>query len=798
MLGPEAGIVDIECDGPEGERSYAKFMCDVDPLTMGWSSARGPHRIFRYDPRLERYRKRIIKVPDLPGLEVRIGGNGKQLQSCCPPTPGTDGRPREWNGTWTIADLAESVFVYLDEFTSRPAKPTPGPPKPPLDPASPFVPSAGTGRGDAYALTALRDECQAVAHAPVGQRNETLNRSAFAVGQLVGAGALERSLVEQVLLDAARACGLLEHEAAATIQSGLTAGHQQPRDLSDVGSQRTGAPRGTATAAPMEKSNETQAQALLRLAGPAVLWHTPEQRGYASLPINGRSEHHEIRSVGVRRWLTREFYRAQGKPPSSEAMQGVLGVLEAQAVFDGAERPVFVRCAERDGTMYLDLGDDVWHAVEIAVDGWRVVTDPPVRFRRPAGLRTLPEPRRGESLDLLRRHVNVQDDDFVLLAMWLVAALRASGPYPILALTGEQGSAKSTLARVARVLVDPHVSPLRSEPREARDLMIAARNSWIVAIDNISAIPSWLSDSLCRLATGGGYATRTLYSNEEETFLDAQRPVILNGIVDYVSRGDLIDRCLFLHLPTIPEQDRKAERDVWRTFEADYPLILGALLDAVSGALRVMPTIRPASLPRMADFAVWGQAACVALGWDSNSFTAAYAANRRGAHETILEDSPVAGPVCRLVERDTDWTGTPTELLGELAGLAGEKVVATPRWPKSPRSLTGALRRLAPTLRAIGIDATHVPHTRKGGQWTLAEKGGDDPSQASRASPQPDFQGQPVTDRTGRASPPPPSVTDPSPTSPSKTLGRDACDGRDGSIPTLSGGLDPEWEEGSV
>jgi hypothetical protein len=695
--------------------------------------------------------------------------------------------------------LPESVFVYLDAYTSRPAKPkAPARPAPTSAPASPFLTSAGTGNCDAYALKALDDECQAVTQAPEGERNERLNRAAFALGQLVSAGALERSLVERRLWDAARACCLSEHEVAATIQSGLTAGQQQPRDLFHVGFQRTGAPGGTATAAPPEKPRETQAQTLLRLAGPAVLWHTPEQRAYVTLPINGHSEHHDIKSTGVRRWLTRAHYLALGKPPSTEAMQGALGVLESQAIYDGPEHPVFVRCAERAGTLYLDLCDEGWRAVEIDAAGWRIVAGAPARFRRPNGLLALPQPLRGGSLDLLRRHVTVRDDDFLLLVMWLVAALRARGPYPVLTLTGEQGSAKSTLARLARMLIDPHVSPMRSEPREPRDLMISACNCWVVALDNISGIPPWLSDGLCRLATGGGYATRTLYSNEEETFLDAQRPVILNGIVDYVSRGDLFDRCLFLHLPTIPEPERKPEREFWAAFEADYPLILAALLDAVAGALRLLPTIRPARLPRMADFALWGQAVCQAVGWDANAFTAAYAANRRDAHETILDDCPVAGAVRQfIVEQSGAWSGTTTELLGELARRAGDKIVSTSRWPKSPRALTNTLRRLAPTLRAIGIEAVHA-RTRSGRQWTLTEQGGSDAPPAPPAPQQPDFQGQTVVQDNGQAPPVGSCATGAPPTSLGKILGRGTCGASGAGIPTLSGGPERELEEGEI
>jgi hypothetical protein len=832
-LGPGRGpgstwLIDIEVDAPDAEASMiaeaslTRLFSGEPTKTMSWMSNRGSHRLYLVDgERLlgllaaagategKRGQPGTYHLAVFPGLEFRVGGykpdgTVKQIQSIVPPTPGTDGQPRQWIDAEPIAELPDSVYATLETIAERAAiteeaqarqdhgrvtggtlkKSTPHP------------------RRDAYVRKALDSECQAVTSAPDGVQNATLFNAAISHGQFVGAGVLDRSEAEQRLLDTAadyaRKDG--EAQARATIQSGLNRGVSEPRDLSHLQSDRNGA--STSTAVPEsnqpENDQETQAQILLRLASHAELWRTPDQRAYASFTINGHLEHHEVKSPGMRRWLTRAFYSEQGKPASSEAMQGALGVLEAQAIYDGLEHPVFVRCAELDGALYLDLCDDGWRAVEITIDGWSVVTNPPVRFRRPAGLLALPEPLHGGSLDLLRKHVNVEDAEFVLLGMWLVAALRSRGPYPILALTGEQGSAKSTLARVARRLVDPHVCMLRYEPRNPHDLMISATNSWAVAFDNLSAVHPWLSEGLCCLATGGGYATRTLYSNQEETFLDAMRPAILNGITDYVSRPDLIDRCLFLHLPRIEESERKPEREFWQAFDADYPFILGALLDAVAGALRLMPTIRPPKLSRMADFEQWAQAACQALGWNANHFAAAYAANRRNAHETILEDSPVAAAVRQLVERFRSWTGTPTELLGELAALVGEKVVATPRWPKSPRSLTGTLRRLAPTLRHVGIESRYVPHTRKGGQWTLAEKEGDDPSPASHASPQPDFQGQVVTDRNGEASPTASSVTDPSPTLPGKTLGRDACDGRDGRIPTLSGGFESEWEEGDV
>src|SRR5262249_3587483 len=152
---------------------------------------------------------------------------------------------------------------------------------------------------------------------------------------------------------------------------------------------------------------------------------------------------------------------------------------------------------------YLDLADEQWRAIEIDTDGWRIIPAPPVRFRRAPGMLPLPEPKAGGAVGQLRAFLNVKsDDDFELALAWLLAAMRDRGPYPVLALMGEQGSAKTSFATILRLLVDPSTAPLRSFPREDRDLFIAASNGWIVGYDNVSRVPSWLSDALCRLATG--------------------------------------------------------------------------------------------------------------------------------------------------------------------------------------------------------------------------------------------------------------------------------------------------------
>jgi hypothetical protein len=291
-----------------------------------------------------------------------------------------------------------------------------------------------------------------------------------------------------------------------------------------------------------------------------------------------------------RRWLSRRYFDAHNGAPGKEAFQAALSALEAKAYYDGLKRDVFVRVGASDGKVYLDLCDDTWRAVEISTEGL-------ARHQPPA--RTLPPlcwheaaavPQRGGSIEGLRAYLNVGGDtDFVLVVAWALAVLRHQGPYPLLALAGEQGSAKSTFSAVLRALLDPNTAPLRALPREDRDLFIAARNGHLLAFDNISGLPGWISDTLCRLATGGGFAVRQLYSDQDEVLFDAARPLILNGIEDMVTRPDLADRAIFLNLRAIPEETRLPERALWAAFERDRPRLLGALLDGVAAGLRNLP-----------------------------------------------------------------------------------------------------------------------------------------------------------------------------------------------------------------
>ena len=461
-----------------------------------------------------------------------------------------------------------------------------------------------------------------------------------------------------------------------------------------------------------EKQSEgTRAgELLMGLASDARVFRAADGRFHARVPVNGRQAIFGLNSTAFRDWLIDGYMSAHQKLPARRAIRRVLEGLEARARFENDSPTVYVRVGrDQDQNLssyYLDLGDHAGTVVKICASGWSIAQDTGIHFARPQGQLPLPLPERDGSIEFLREFVNVTESDFHLLVGWMAFALRPVGPYPVLVLHGNQASAKSTLVSVVRQLIDPQTAPHLAESRSTGDLMITAVNGWVLAFDNLSTLPNWLSDGLCRLASGSGFATRALYSNEERNVIYAQRPIILSGIDEFVRKGDLADRSVFLHLPAIIGSKRREEIEFWGAFQELRPKILGGLLDAVAVALRELPSVQLAELPRMADFARFGEAVGRGLGWPPETFLAAYLDNRQQATLSTLEDSILANTLLKIVENSwglVEWSMPASEMLAKLTLGLDRRIAKSPRWPKTPNMLSGELRRLAPMLAEHGL-----------------------------------------------------------------------------------------------
>ena len=336
--------------------------------------------------------------------------------------------------------------------------------------------------------------------------------------------------------------------------------------------------------APADKS--TQAERLIQLAHEfATFFHTPSGEAFGCMEIGNHQEIWSLRNKPFKIWLRRLLFEDIEKMPHNQALQDALMQLEGHALFNGPCHEVFIRIASHNNSIYIDMANENWKQIEITEEGWQKVSgnESPVKFKRIPGMLPIAYPDRKGSVNVLGEFLNLESEAaFKLIAGWLIGTIKPDGPFPILLLQGEQGSAKSTTARLLKSVIDPSSVPLRTLPHTERDLIIAASNSWVLNFDNLSGLQKWISDALCRIATGSGFGTRTLHTDDSESLFSASRPIIMNGISDIATRNDLAERCLIIHLPPIKPEGRLTEKELKMKWEGAVGGIRAALFDAVS------------------------------------------------------------------------------------------------------------------------------------------------------------------------------------------------------------------------
>lgn len=464
-----------------------------------------------------------------------------------------------------------------------------------------------------------------------------------------------------------------------------------------------------------EGGQKNQTEILVSMAEQhATLFTDPGGVCYARVPVREHEETHPVQEHGglFKHWLMWYYHTTYDDIPNEAALTSATQTLIARATFEQPEcQQVFIRVGWSEGRVYLDLANSEHQVVEITPLGWHVLPLSPVCFRRYRGMHELPQPTRGGTLASLDPFLNADAETRLLAKAWLIGCFHSQGPYPVLALHGERGAAKTTTARVLRSLVDPCVALLRSAPKDIQALAVAAANNHIIGLDNLSSMPTWLSDALCRTATGAGDAYRQLYTDSNEVIFNYTRPIIFTGIEEIGTRGDFLDRCLLLHLPAIADQERQTEKAFWSAFEVVHPLILGALLDAVSLALHNYRQTELSQKPRMADFATWVSACEPALlspDQAAGTFLSIYQDNREEAIELDIEASQIGSVLVQFMEQlaQPEWRGTVQELLDILNERTDERNRSGKSWPADVRALGSRLKRLATSLRSMGIATT--------------------------------------------------------------------------------------------
>lgn len=466
----------------------------------------------------------------------------------------------------------------------------------------------------------------------------------------------------------------------------------------------------------------------LRISTTGVPFAVPRSKPRIVRALRGR--------MSLRAELAKQWFTSQNRSASGEALTEAITTLEG---FAQETEPVELstRVARFGTELWLDLANDKGEAVCISRFGWHITDDVPVLFRRTTLTNPLPRPVVGAGhLELfsLFNYVPVSGADWSLVIGDLIAALDPDIPHPVVSVNGEQGTGKTTATSMLVALIDPTGALTRKAPRDAEEWIVAASGSWRVAIDNIgrAGIPDWLSDSLCRAATGTGDVKRALYTDDDVHVISFRRSCLINGITLGRMSEDLADRALPIHLVTIDPEDRKDDREVWAAFDAAHPRLLGALLDFAVLALDRLATGSDelAHRPRMIDFARYVDAVDRIMGTsgleryvDTKDQLAAEARDSDPFIEA-LEGWIVAmhgGSISMRASEILDGVESRQKL--PVHNLM-ERWTPPPGWPKTIQGVGQKLTYMAPALRKAGwIVRDDVDAHSKSKIWTIVISG---------------------------------------------------------------------------
>jgi len=481
----------------------------------------------------------------------------------------------------------------------------------------------------------------------------------------------------------------------------------------------------------------------------AILYFKDE---YATPHIKVKvGEHTETMPVGSSRfelYVSKVFYDEMDEQVlKAESLNEIVRVLTARTVFDGVTTRLHLRTAwgisDDDkksvdyNTLYYDPTTENWSCIKVTTQGWEILPQHPcnVLFTR---FKQVPQvmPVRNYAKDILDKYLNLMHikghASRLLVKVMLIASFIPDIGHPITVPNGEQGGVKSTYCRYHKRIVDPCAVELLTIPKDRNEFVQHMHHNYVVVYDNVRIVPKWFSDEICKAVTGAGNSKRKLYTDDEDVAYNYKRCILVNGINNVLTEPDALDRSIILDFNRISDEKRREEAEVDAEFEALKPGLLGYIFDILIKALSIKHTVKLERKPRMADFAVWGEAIARAMGCKELEFLDAYYSVLERQNVDAVEATLVGPAIVHFVDtwqqERTTWEGSPDELLNELRKVAEAFRIDTRDsiFPKKANSLVRKLKPLLPDLRqgyqidiAITRDAKGEKTKSKNSSWII-------------------------------------------------------------------------------
>lgn len=413
-----------------------------------------------------------------------------------------------------------------------------------------------------------------------------------------------------------------------------------------------------------------------------------------------------VKSKAFHNWLAGVYWEQERTGFGKSSFEQVVSALSGKARHENNKIQLHNRIAILDEEIYYDIGDNQ-RVVHITKKKWEIKETSEAVFRRFNHQKEQVIPKHGGNLKDLLKFVNLKhDSDKLLLITYVVVVMFPDIPRVIIIAIGDQGSAKSTLLRVLRSLIDPSRTALLRMRSAVEELAQMADHNYCLYLDNLSFLSSSGSDSLAGFVTGLAFNKRKLFTDADDIIFEIKVAVGINGINLVAEKADLLDRCLIFTLERIPDSKRKEETVFWGEFDKKKPYILGALFDVLSDVLRTKSNTKLYPKPRMADYAVVAATTARVLGHTESEFLSAYRKNIERQNQAAVDSSPTAQTILEFMVDKQEWEGASSELFALLEEIAKRNKLqlgGKDGFPKSPTWLWRKINLVKTNLLALGI-----------------------------------------------------------------------------------------------